>query len=594
MKPRAKKRIVRKALREGRIDLDDIKEEIIRGFLRFLGEKGFEDIFVVGEALRDIFYGREPDNIDITVKRELAGTDILDRLAKAIKTTKEDLVKGKAMFFGVPVRYAGPVEDIQENAAPALLQIAVDHAGSLYGHEKPLQDLLKRRANVGGKGSLSAVNILRLLRLKYEYGLKISKEDYELIKRSMREIRDSVFRITPETEAAMRRQITRIVESALIRKVAQGELRRLGIFALFIGRPTLIIGIQHESRMDIESAVGSLKRRYGNINIRVVKVTADITDEWMDNFRATIPANGFAAIIDRSIKDISEIEDYLDALVGKIEAESFAKDSERIASLIEAILKGEEDKAIKIISSLNDAEMDRIIDFISLRLVPIRAINIENELRRISEAIIERGNRTTTIMPSGIMENRPDVAIEIMDSAAGRKESGKRKNILVITDSRIKTQLEKEGYIKTLNENLNKFAGKGIIQRKSTIDIEAVYQVVTYHEMLEETGIEVTRDNAVEGALALARALVSEDLSAEDIVIIGGEDLYKDEIHLAWVIKGVLEGEEEAIKEALKLLKIKEGTINIEHLRGNVIYFGRQRESIEEYKRAVKELKKAL
>lgn len=211
------------------------KDERLRKFMSFLRGHGLqEDIIVIGGGVRDVLMNRPLNDIDISVavplsvpeRIALAGTEslatkqqyeyainVLARLAGALGASLDDFInneKGKGVDFnGIEIQYAGPVklrtEDGQDvyvkrnfveknsraifssSSGASLLQMGVDANGKLYGRIEALEAYHKGRVQVvGGLKNFSMANILRLYLLKYNFGLKISVEDEDMVREALK------------------------------------------------------------------------------------------------------------------------------------------------------------------------------------------------------------------------------------------------------------------------------------------------------------------------------------------------------------------------------------------------------------------------
>ncbi len=253
-------------------------------------------------------------------------------------------------------------------------------------------------------------------------------------------------------------------------------------------------------------------------------------------------------------------------------------------------------EAREVISSLSKVERYYILDYIRTRLAATHSMEVDESVTKALNALKAANTQKraiATITPSGLIEERPDVALKVIDAfKENRTKDGRgSRNILIVSDMPNKT---KEGYIRELNAQLTKYARRDSVDAQS-INIEEAYRVITYEEMQGYVG-EVTKDNAVNKARALVQELMpQESLRDEDILFIGTKELFEREIEFAWIVNGLLEGKEEAVTSALKLLGRTEGSVDMDLLRNKVIdlrrYAARETRA---YRKAMREVKRAL
>ncbi len=270
--------LVEQAIRTGKISIDQIQDAKLKRFLAFLKDKGLTNIVVIGGAVRSILFGEPVRDIDISIKTALTPaeresfTDLKEQgtervyqkalaeithLAEAMALPVDDFLppsRGpRAIFEGLDIDYFGPIkvpsrgqsfipkrslydetsrEGYFTNTGAELSKLAIDADGNLYGPRESLQKLLDGEASVLGNGENFGINdILRLLRLKYQYGLKISAENNELIKTALAKIKGGAS--LPATVLDMARILTEIILStAQDQKLAERELGELGILKL--------------------------------------------------------------------------------------------------------------------------------------------------------------------------------------------------------------------------------------------------------------------------------------------------------------------------------------------------------------------------
>jgi len=273
--------LVRQALKDKRIPLSEIKDEKTAAFLKFLRDKGLRNIFIMGGGIRDIFFGLEPNDFDITIGFALTEEEVfeaypsiapaperaymtamreLGKLATALGIKIEDFQRpsgdpNAATFDGREVQYAGPIQAVDADSisvlikrifidtanhmsfssytGPGLLQMAIDCDGNLYGKTDSLYDLLSGRASISGDGdNFSIGGILRLLRLKHQFGLYISDKDYALMRNTLEKYKTGELKISNLLREVSNSVLNKLLDNARDRESAYRELNDLEIIAL--------------------------------------------------------------------------------------------------------------------------------------------------------------------------------------------------------------------------------------------------------------------------------------------------------------------------------------------------------------------------
>ena len=268
------------------INLDEVADQRLKQFFDFLEEHGLADfVVVVGGGVRDAYTGKMINDLDINIIVPMSDEDHrnilpttaqasaemyayiqekLALLAEALGVAVDDFLPpmepNAVMWNGLEVQYTGPIvlrnrsgrEDeprrvylkrsivgdngwlYSSNTGAALLQMAVDSSGRLYGHVEALEDFDRGLVRLtGGRDNLKIGDVLRMLRLKHEYDLIISEYDYQIIRAT---IDSYISGDLPLPETIMRnvvlRQLVKIEETALDHELAMRELDQLGLLRL--------------------------------------------------------------------------------------------------------------------------------------------------------------------------------------------------------------------------------------------------------------------------------------------------------------------------------------------------------------------------
>lgn len=277
--------LLKDGLGKKRIDVYRIRDYELRCFLEFLKMRNLHNILVMGGSIRDIFFDECVGDIDITIKVNLDENEqetlarphaqvsrkIYDNvmqelkiLAQALGIEVEDLQRPAsdpkiARFKGLEIQYAGPieVETTQGNkgiikrflvdgnsrkgfaSAPgaSLLQMGIDCEGNLYGCIDSLVDLAGGKARIiGNKDDLAIGDILRMLRLKHQFGLHLLDSDYQLMKETMQRYMRGEKTISSKVREVAIRQMEKVLTTALDKNAAQKEMEELGVGALLDGK----------------------------------------------------------------------------------------------------------------------------------------------------------------------------------------------------------------------------------------------------------------------------------------------------------------------------------------------------------------------
>ncbi|MDD4980957.1 MAG: ATP-binding protein, partial [Candidatus Omnitrophica bacterium] len=257
--------LVKKALKAHQVPLGKIKDKNLTAFLEFLREKSLDNIVVFGGAVRDIFFHLPINDLDITVRIPF-GKDAQQNYQNAmgeIKKLCEAMGAEFGLFTGasgriipripdfgnIDVQYGGPFrtsnsfingfvigsdspESMSSGKGPSLLQLAIGCNGRLYGRLGALNDLLAGMIRITGEVNYFSIGIiLRLLRLKYQFGLRILDNDHALIKRRIAEYTNGERSILENAEI-VRKQYNKVINTSFDPGAAKREIEYLGIGAL--------------------------------------------------------------------------------------------------------------------------------------------------------------------------------------------------------------------------------------------------------------------------------------------------------------------------------------------------------------------------
>lgn len=257
-----------------------IRDERVLQFFLFLSKHELTNIVLTGGAIRDIFFGRQSNDLDITVKIPLtdqeredsrrdsmhgnqrmldAATAEIRKLTDALGISPDKLMRfgtdsQTPMFEGMRLQYIGP---IQQEVAPgrtvilkralvdsttgeysdffsnvALSELALDVKSNLYGNYQALDDLWKGEVRLKRGEQISLDMVLRLLRMKYEFGLTIVPDDYDFIRGYVREQVQKGAPLPEKIRVPLRERVQGILETARDRNAAEQELAELGYFTL--------------------------------------------------------------------------------------------------------------------------------------------------------------------------------------------------------------------------------------------------------------------------------------------------------------------------------------------------------------------------
>ena len=276
--------LVEEILETGKIDLKKLKGENsrkLKKFLKFLRDGNASNIVVMGGTIRDLLFDIESNDFDVSVKAHMSEEDIMRSTPTTAETTEYVMEAAKARvkhlsqllgdedvdfwkfasdskiseFAGKDVEYAGPVyirseagpplmvkrffvdsktrNAFDSGTCPSLLKLAIDCDGKIYGDTDSLKDLLRGVVKLSGDGeNLTLGNILRLLRIKHQFGLKILDHDYALVRKALKTLKDDGLNILDEIVPVYERLVQKLSDTALDRNAAKMELGDLGLLSL--------------------------------------------------------------------------------------------------------------------------------------------------------------------------------------------------------------------------------------------------------------------------------------------------------------------------------------------------------------------------
>ncbi|MDD2689036.1 MAG: aromatic amino acid lyase, partial [Candidatus Omnitrophica bacterium] len=324
------------------IDINAIADKRLKDFqmwLRLPENKEFgEYIVVIGGGVRDAYAGNILGDIDISVAVPLtdeerisfvgpesqANQRICDFAMEKLRLLAERLGVGvdnflppvgtrKTMWGQMEIQYFGPVKLRDREGRPvylkrilvdqesraiypsitgaALLHMAMDCQGNLYGRVDSLEDFEQGRVRLAGGGANLAIgDILRLFRCKHQFGKEIPEDDYRLV---VATIQRYISGELPLPERIIRfvveRQIDKLLETAQDRKAALEELRDLGIYELLrkkcgpswieVEEALIAIGEPRYPKEDLFVRVAREKAIWATLSARNAELAPVVPDE---------------------------------------------------------------------------------------------------------------------------------------------------------------------------------------------------------------------------------------------------------------------------------------------------------------------------
>jgi hypothetical protein len=341
------------------------------------------------------------------------------------------------------------------------------------------------------------------------------------------------------------------------------------------------VGITQDTHID-ESA---LEERFRGVDIKVVYIPRKEENPQLYMQEAILKNNASVGIIlDTGATDIDTIASQIAPFVSAAQKDTLAALSETVAGLIKAIESHKPDR--ETLSIIKEADLTRdqlvtIVDILESFLAPVTRIDWQRALDESKRVLSQTESRKTAIATSSILETRPDIVKGLSEGLKGNRH----RNILLITDSRV-TKDSKTKYIKEISK---------LLQERYAIDLNEMFQkdkIVTFDELEEISGRSVRGENALTASEILVKKLIGSGYG--EIVYVGGEELFVKEVDLAALIKGVLNGNVEAVKKAFELLGKDTKDLRIEDLKERVIDLRGYTEELQDYRNTVRELKRAL
>ncbi len=317
--------LVLKTLRTGRIEESDMPEPV-RNFFKFLRDKNLDNVILVGGAVRDIFFGRAPDDFDVGIvadglsaqERGIASftrteaneriwqvaQDSLQRLSKDLGSQPIYLLRSgdpnASRFEGREVQWAGPLkifavgvtlrqmlaerssdgaigEFYPSSSGPSNLRVGIDANGRVYGLRGILDYALGRVEIDGDGNNFSMGAVLRSVRLYIGFGLEWDPSVKTFIRRSVNQylqgitpVGDNDFNIA----TGLLEKIFRDIGSDVVKRQRLDSL----IHELEIDKVIALLNMHHDQNsqvIDIKNiSQDNLAVFYNRLNVR-----ADIT-QW--------------------------------------------------------------------------------------------------------------------------------------------------------------------------------------------------------------------------------------------------------------------------------------------------------------------------
>jgi hypothetical protein len=343
----------------------------------------------------------------------------------------------------------------------------------------------------------------------------------------------------------------------------------------------ILLGVKEGTTFDS----AKLQDKFPGVALRLETIPKDKepSSYMQDRVRDTNARLGI--ILDEGIlNDNDTLTQELSPFVAMAQRKTLESLSKTIAKAIKAIEQGKTDLEVVAIvreGNLTKDELTAIVDTVESFFTPVTRVDWESALRDTRIRISSIQGTKATITTSGTLEDRPDI-LKGLETELG---SNKDTNILVITDARI-TKATKKQYLQGLDS---------LLKEHYRIDRQSIYadeNIVTLEELQDIAGPITDQNNALTASETLVKKVIGEDYG--ELVYVGGEELYKQEIDYAFLIKGVLEGDVEAITKALTILGKDSKDLRIEDLRNRVIDLRGYTKDIQEYRQAMQEVKRAL
>jgi len=330
-------------------------------------------------------------------------------------------------------------------------------------------------------------------------------------------------------------------------------------------RLDILLGIEKNKGLTRRILVEYTEFRFPSVSIEVIELEGLDHRAFMQK-RVEESGARIGVILDAGLIGLDVVAKEMLPIVRSIELQRDADDFEAISGVsyevahaVKAIKNGEDDmEALKILGQITDSKKRALIELLLDLFSPVHALDIDTVMTQLRADFQEAGTSNATITTSNILKERPEIL-----KGLSRELSSKDRNILVVTEPEIRLPRDKEEYVKALRDSLIQSTG---------IDINNIFDldnIVTFRELERDIfKKKITRDNATLAAEALAESVIGD---YGTIIYVGGEAYFTEELRIASIIKGVFEGDEPSIREALNILGRDTDQITPELLRKGVI-----------------------
>jgi len=364
--PKINRNLIEQAYRKKKIPIEAIHDKRLLRFMQFLKKHDLRNIVIIGGGVRDaLFMEIELADIDTAIKLKLSDKERkvlrkffkldnnrileeamneLEHMAQSLGFQSEDFLKYlvhsaepyKPHFEDLEVSYVGPIttktldskentfivrilfdadtrEELSFNSGIGLLKLGIDMEGNIYGHIDSLKDLLEGKVRLFGDGTNFRIGeILRFLRLKHEFGLKLDYISYGILKWKLNEYKMKRLTLPQIVLYDVKRQAERIMTHAIDKKDSFTEMKKLGVLE--------IINMSEMGELEIDKVLtNNFKKIHESIMAnkrkpRILLINANIRG--VNNFIPPIGLYSLRAALDK----FSDAEVYvLDLATGSIE-----------------------------------------------------------------------------------------------------------------------------------------------------------------------------------------------------------------------------------------------------------------------------------